>query len=478
MDFAFIIYSCKKNLNKADLLYSLLKGRLNHCSFYIIYGDPELETDYSMVDDKYIVLKVGDAYEDLYHKTIAVFRTVLKIFPYVRGCFKCDDDVIPHLGDLNNHIDYILRKNPEYSGQNVFHQETYATFHYDKIIASEYKRPIWVPNCNYCPGPLYYLGKSALLKFENKQPDFHLFEDVMVGMHLYVNGIYPDNVPLLNREDISVHNVNNKHVFLFVLLHGRLGNHLFQVCSAYGMAKQSGRKLIIIGDEFLPPVFLKGLLQDDALYICKNDINYLALPRYDETNEQDSSINCFICDPNIVNSFGKDPGLLYGYFQNEKYFSDYKTDILRFLKNDEISARLLSSYPALKNSYFIHVRRGDYVNHPLYVIDYDYYYKTAVFYILDKDPGAHFFIVSDDIEYCKSYPVFSNLNCTFIDNLDSLNTLYFISHCSNGGICCNSSFSWWGSYLNEREDKTVIMPKKWINLSKPVDIFYEGVVVI
>jgi hypothetical protein len=272
MDFAFIIYSCKKNLHKADLLYSLVKGRLNHCSFYIIYGDPELETDYSMVDDKYIVLKVGDAYEDLYHKTIAVFRTVLKIFPYVRGCFKCDDDVIPHLGDLNNHIDYILRKNPEYSGQNILHHETYATFHYDKIIASEYKRPIWVPNCNYCPGPLYYLGKSALLKFENKQPDFHLFEDIMVGMHLYVNGIYPDNVPLLHHEDLSIHNVNNKYVFLFVLLHGRLGNHLFQVCSAYGMAKKSGRKLIIIGDDFLPPVFLNGLLQDDAFYICKNDI--------------------------------------------------------------------------------------------------------------------------------------------------------------------------------------------------------------
>jgi len=57
-------------------------------------------------------------------------------------------------------------------------------------------------------------------------------------------------------------------------------------------------------------------------------------------------------------------------------------------------------------------------------------------------------------------------------------SIYLMSLCSKGGICANSSFSWWGSYLNPSEDKTVVMPKRWINLDKPIDIYYENVVVL
>ena len=546
MEFAFVIYSCKQNLKRAELLYSLVKGRLRHCSFYILYGDPELDVDYKVIDNKYIAVKTGDGYDHLSEKTIALFRSIVKISPTIKGCFKCDDDIIPHIGHLNQHIQYILEVSPDYSGKNIKHNETYATFQISKNVSDKYKRPIWVPTCNYCPGPLYYLSKTAMMCFE-KQPDFHLFEDVMVGMHLFINGFYPDDMPLIkefksNRNYISLHNDGGSRQYLFVLLHGRLGNHLFQVFSAYGIAKRSGRKLVIIGETFDVPDFLKIIVNDGALYICKNDFDYLGLLKYDETNEQDPRINCFTYDPNILNNFGENPGLLNGYFQNEKYFCDYKRDVLRFLRNDQISARLLSSYPELSNSYFIHVRRGDYVNHPLYVIDYDNYYKSAIYFILDKDPSAKFYVVSDDIEYCKSYHVFSYFrqftnetvessskleftqqyppgtreNCgtfssiipvtqngtnfevpkggrgpkggpgvppkfTFVEGLDALDTLYFMSMCSKGGICCNSSFSWWGSYLQHSWppiDKTVVMPKHWINLKKPVDIFYDGVTII
>jgi len=484
MDFVFVIYTCQKYLQKAEILYSLLKGRLNRCLLFIVYGDLNSDYDSKIIANKYIVLRIGDGYDNLANKTICLFRTINKIFPNTVGCFKCDDDIIPNIKHLNSHIEYLYNnQSVQYSGKRVDRVETYDTYHISRVESDEFRRPIWTPTCCHCPGPLYYLGQKAMHSLDGNV-DFHLFEDIMIGMHMHVNGIHPDNVPFINGYDVIQKNVSfhndEKLPFLFVILHGRLGNHLFQLCSAYGIAKNNNRKLVVIGDEFEVPSIVAPFLNDNGnvFYVCKNDIDYMNMPRYDETNELDPNINCFVHNPNIILSFQFQNVLLYGYFQNEKYFKNYKSDILGFLKNEEISTILNAKYEDLGSSYFIHVRRGDYVNHPLYVLDYDSYYKSAIFYILDKDPSAKFYIVSDDIEYCKTYSPFSTLNCIYVDNLNPTYTLYLMSLCTKGGICCNSSFSWWGSYMNDSDDKTVIMPKKWINLSKPIDVFYEGVIIV
>jgi len=130
-----------------------------------------------------------------------------------------------------------------------------------------------------------------------------------------------------------------------------------------------------------------------------------------------------------------------------------------------------------KNSYFIHVRRGDYLNSDLYTFDTDSYYKIAIQYILSVTPDAHFIIVSDDIEYCKTYSVFNNIHKTFMD-LPVLETLYLMSLCTKGGICANSTFSWWGSYLNDNPDKVVFFPEKWINKPWSNNIFYKNSIVV
>jgi hypothetical protein len=132
----------------------------------------------------------------------------------------------------------------------------------------------------------------------------------------------------------------------------------------------------------------------------------------------------------------------------------------------------------VQNQYFIHVRRGDYLKTPqFYVIDYDKYYSLAIEHIMTKDPDATFCIFSDDIEYCKTYHVFNNINKTFLDYDDFL-TIYAMSLCSKGGICCNSTFSWWGSFMNENPDKIVTMPSRWLNNDWQNDVFYKNVVKI
>ena len=130
-------------------------------------------------------------------------------------------------------------------------------------------------------------------------------------------------------------------------------------------------------------------------------------------------------------------------------------------------------------SYFIHVRRGDYLNSSFHYINLDVYYRNAIKYILNIDRTAHFYIISDDIEYCKRYNVIKDINKTFYENQDELETMYFMSLCNKGGVCANSTFSWFGSYLNRNPDKIVIFPDKWDNSSNvESDIYYTNSIVL
>ena len=97
--------------------------------------------------------------------------------------------------------------------------------------------------------------------------------------------------------------------------------------------------------------------------------------------------------------------------------------------------------------------------------------------------NAHFYILSDDIEFCKQFDIFNKFGMrrTFIENETALNSLYIMTLCNFGGICSNSTFSWWGSYMNENPNKIVIFPDKWIEngrYGKENDIYYENSVLI
>jgi hypothetical protein len=164
---------------------------------------------------------------------------------------------------------------------------------------------------------------------------------------------------------------------------------------------------------------------------------------------------------------------LTGYFINKEYVKKAGPDFITLLQNTELCDRLKTTYPQLETSYFIHIRRGDYVGHKLYVIDYDSYFTKAIAHILSINKDAHFFIVSDDIAFCKTYKVFDEINKTFIENMDTLHSIYFMSLCKKGGICSNSTFSGWATTLNDSSDKTIIFPSKWINTPQKVDIPFD-----
>lgn len=154
-----------------------------------------------------------------------------------------------------------------------------------------------------------------------------------------------------------------------------------------------------------------------------------------------------------------------GYWQNYKYIEDNLKFIKSCVKDIDLNERnkkykneILSS-----NSVSIHVRRGDYVDHPLFsgVCEISYYQK-AIEEIKNKIKDAKFFIFTNDpkwveenfvgFDYCI---VSGNKKQAYVD-------LYLMMKAKNS-IIANSSFSWWGALLKDKEDGHVIAPQKWNN---------------
>lgn len=170
-------------------------------------------------------------------------------------------------------------------------------------------------------------------------------------------------------------------------------------------------------------------------------------------------------DPNIF----KDKGNTYywGYWQNERYFSNISDQIRsdftfrnRFSEKNVWIKDMINS----TNSVSIHIRRGDYVDHPRHggICDTEYYHK-AIKYIDTKILTATYFVFSNDIAWCKN-----NLdiaNCYYIDwnkGEESYIDMQLMSLCQHN-IIANSSFSWWGAWLNNNSHKIVISPSRWFN---------------
>lgn len=159
------------------------------------------------------------------------------------------------------------------------------------------------------------------------------------------------------------------------------------------------------------------------------------------------------------------PYLYFGYWQNEGYFKniDLSKD---FVFKNPLSAKNQQILEQIKEctSISIHVRRGDYLNHPqlgnLCNLDY---YSAAIKLMQSKFEQATFFIFSNDIVWCKEHLQIEN--AIYIDwnnGRDSYIDMQLMSHCYHH-IIANSSFSWWAAWLNTNPDKIVIAPRKWVN---------------
>ena len=176
----------------------------------------------------------------------------------------------------------------------------------------------------------------------------------------------------------------------------------------------------------------------------------------------------FHFDADILNL--PDGVYLHGSWQNEKYFADIAEILHREFtvktspagRDSELAEQMASS-----ESVSISIRRADYVtdrhtNQILGTCDLDYY-SRCVEHITQTVKNPHFFIFGDDPQWARDnlklpYPT------TFVDHNaadKNYEDLRLLSQCKHN-IIANSSFSWWGAWLNQNPDKTVLAPKRWL----------------
>ena len=174
---------------------------------------------------------------------------------------------------------------------------------------------------------------------------------------------------------------------------------------------------------------------------------------------------------------------LVGYWQSEKYFEDVESIIradftFKFPLSNKNAE--LAEHIGQVNSVSLHVRRGDYAKdlkttatHGLCSPDY---YRAAIQLVSDRIVQPFFFIFSDDISWAKEN-IKTNFPCRFVDHnqgAESYNDMHLMSLCQHH-IIANSSFSWWGAWLNSRPEKIVVAPQKWFANNNDIsDLFPES----
>jgi hypothetical protein len=237
-----------------------------------------------------------------------------------------------------------------------------------------------------------------------------------------------------------------------ISLQGGLGNYLFQIASSYCLADDNGDTFVVDNNDIYGQHGHINTYKTNILRHIKFVDGFTPLNRYSEPKFSHTEIPY------------QEDLKLNGYYQSEKYFNREK--ILELFKIDQESKDYIDKKygDVLKtNTCSIHVRRGDYLNfpqnHPVMPIEY---YQKGIDYI----KVDNYLIFSNDLEWSKD--TFKGDNIIHIDGNSDYVDLYLMSMCNNN-ITANSSFSWWGAWLNTNEGKVVVSPQRWFGPRGPKD---------
>jgi Glycosyl transferase family 11 len=188
-----------------------------------------------------------------------------------------------------------------------------------------------------------------------------------------------------------------------------------------------------------------------------------------EGRERLYSERSFVFDPSSRD--WKPPANLEGYWQSEKYFIEIAESLRQDFSlrerpdsaNEDVAARI-----SCANAVSLHVRRGDYVTnahtasyHGICSLEY---YAAAIDFVAGRVADPHFFVFSDDLPWA-----YENLRLAYPSTLVDCNgpdkgvwDMALMKQCKHH-IIANSSFSWWGAWLNPNPNKVVVAPLKWFN---------------
>jgi len=234
---------------------------------------------------------------------------------------------------------------------------------------------------------------------------------------------------------------------------GGLGNQLFQLAALMHIASKTGRRPYL--QSLANPSPHSSVSYFDTIFWR---FRPMVLTGHTPIRIEEQSIDwrtTFLLHPDVR---------LAGYFQ------DWRNVDADFVRQLLFPTGTQDKYEGIKEGIFLHIRGGDYVNNPYHDLKLDAYYERAIAMF----PGAHFFVVTNDVEYAVSRPFMATLKHTLTMESE-LDTLFLMSQCA-GGICANSSFSWWGAFLNPH--RKIVMPDRWFprTMASSDGYYFPGVI--
>lgn len=273
---------------------------------------------------------------------------------------------------------------------------------------------------------------------------------------------------------------------LITTIHGGFGNQLFMYACGYALSRKKGAKLMLdisyLRTQMLRNYELGGLkIKYDRLfdtgrlhsYPLKVMARKVAHAFFRLTHSYYKERRPYIFDKNLFGRGTKDL-FLYGYWQTEKYFADYREELLPMLEPSyTLSADCVALINRIKEnerSVAVHVRRGDYVG--LGICLGKEYYEKAIAYVSERVPDARFLVFSDDKQYADE--LFQSLGVDYeMVSYEVVNpTLddFFVMKACRHDIIANSSFSWWAAWTNTHQQKIVVCPQQ----KNPDDFYPES----
>jgi hypothetical protein len=218
---------------------------------------------------------------------------------------------------------------------------------------------------------------------------------------------------------------------------GRFGNQLFQIAATIGIARRNGCPFVFpmwpYARHFEFPI-------PQSRYIREFERR---MPR------------TFAYEEIVIDRATE----LRGYFQSERYFANCKEEVRHYFTPHHALAQLLERQFGdllAAGTCSVHVRRTDYIGDPAWseLAASDYYERA----MSQFDSDTTFVIFSDDIEWCKQR--FRDRSVVFVEALSAVEDLFLMARCK-GHIIANSTFSWWGAWLDPNPNKKVIAPLRW-----------------
>lgn len=254
---------------------------------------------------------------------------------------------------------------------------------------------------------------------------------------------------------------------------GGLGNQMFQYAAARALAEKYHTDVELDLTWFSQPFDAHTAAREYELnsFILDSRIEKYSASLADKVRQRLRLIKTysephFHYDPKFQ-QLGNNTSLV-GYFQTEKYFKGYRKQLLQDFvwqsaptgKNMTLMAKIMQD----ENSVSLHVRRGDYVAdkvtasfHGSTKLDY---YKAALKTLKKHVPRPTLYVFSDEPDWCKQNLKFSDPTIFVSHNTHGSEDMRLMKTCRHN-IIANSSFSWWGAWLNQNPEKIVIAPQQW-----------------